>query len=71
MAIAIPGELKGFETVHRLFGSKMSWESLFESTIKLCEKGAKVSERLEINLKNHEDMIKNDKLLRYNEKLRA
>jgi len=65
MAIAIPGELKGYSTIYNLYGGGVPWESLFEPTIKLCEEGMTISERLEINLNNHEDLIKNDLLLRY------
>lgn len=65
MAVAIPGELKGYSTIYKLYGGKVSWESLFEPTIKLCENGIKISERLELNMRNHEDLIKNDPFLRY------
>jgi len=65
LSIAVPGELKGYSTIYDLYGSgKISWESLFEPTIKLCENGIKISNRLEINMKNHEDLIKNDPFLR-------
>ncbi|KAL4132607.1 hypothetical protein QTP88_009731 [Uroleucon formosanum] len=64
LAVAVPGELKGYSTIYNLYGGKVSWKSLFEPTIKLCENGITISERLELNMKNHEDMIKNDTLLR-------
>ncbi|XP_026813149.1 glutathione hydrolase 1 proenzyme-like isoform X1 [Rhopalosiphum maidis] len=64
MAVAVPGELKGYSTIYNLYSSGVSWESLFEPTIKLCEEGMKISERLAKNLNNHEDLIKNDMLLR-------
>lgn len=70
LAVAVPGELKGYSTIYDLYGSgKISWESLFEPTIKLCENGIKISDRLEINMKNHEELIKNDPFLRYDEKI--
>ncbi|VVC34645.1 Hypothetical protein CINCED_3A012630 [Cinara cedri] len=62
-AIAVPGELKGYSTIYELYGGGVPWESLFEPTIRLCEDGIKVSERLEKSIKNHEDLIKNDTLL--------
>lgn len=65
MAVAVPGELKGYSTIYNLYGGGVSWESLFEPTIKLCEEGITISERLAINLKSHEYLIKNDLLLRY------
>jgi len=66
LAVAIPGELKGYFTVHNLYGGNVSWASLFEPTIKLCEEGMLISKRLEISLKNEEELIKNDPMLRYN-----
>ncbi|XP_022182527.1 gamma-glutamyltranspeptidase 1-like isoform X2 [Myzus persicae] len=64
LAVAIPGELKGYSTIYKLYGGKVSWESLFEPTIKLCENGIKISERLALNMRNHEELIKNDPFLR-------
>lgn len=64
MAVAIPGELKGYATIFKLYGSGVSWESLFEPTIKLCEEGMTISKRLAVNMNNHEDIIKNDTTLR-------
>ncbi|XP_025200825.1 glutathione hydrolase 1 proenzyme-like isoform X1 [Melanaphis sacchari] len=65
LAVAVPGELKGYWTIYNLYGSgKVSWPSLFEPTIKLCENGIKISSRLELNMINHEDLIKNDPFLR-------
>jgi len=70
LAVAVPGELKGYSKIFNLYGSgKVSWKSLFEPTIMLCENGIKISNRLETNLKNHEELIKNDPFLRYNEKI--
>lgn len=65
----MPGELKGFSTIYNLYGGGVSWESLFEPTIRLCEDGIEVSERLAINIKNNIAVIKNDTLLRYNTRL--
>ncbi|XP_027844957.2 scoloptoxin SSD14-like isoform X2 [Aphis gossypii] len=65
LAIAVPGELKGYSTIFKSYGSgKVSWKSLFEPTIELCENGIQISDRLEINMKNHEELIKNDPFLR-------
>ncbi|XP_027844972.1 scoloptoxin SSD14-like isoform X3 [Aphis gossypii] len=65
MAVAVPGELKGYSTIYNLYGGGVvSWKSLFEPAIKLCEEGMTISERLAKNLHNHEDLIKNDLLLR-------
>ncbi|KAE9545004.1 hypothetical protein AGLY_000547 [Aphis glycines] len=65
LAIAVPGELKGYSTIFKLYGSgKVSWKSLFEPTIELCKNGIQISDRLELNMKNHEELIKNDPFLR-------
>lgn len=69
LAVAVPGELKGYSTIFKLYGGKVSWKSLFEPTIKLCENGIKISERLQLNMRNHEDMIKNDPFLRHDDKI--
>lgn len=65
MAAAVPGELKGYSTIYNLYGGDVSWSSLFEPTIQLCEEGMLISERLGLSLKAEEDLIKNDPMLRY------
>jgi gamma-glutamyltranspeptidase/glutathione hydrolase/leukotriene-C4 hydrolase len=67
LAVAIPGAFKGYETIYKAFGGGVSWESLFEPTIKLCEEGIKISEHLELTLETDEAMIKRDPMLRYND----
>lgn len=67
MAVAVPGELKGYSTIYSLYGGQVSWSSLFEPTIKLCEEGMVISERLGSSLKSEEELIKNDPMLRYRE----
>jgi len=69
LAVAVPGALKGYSTIYDLYGGHVSWQSLFEPTIKLCEEGMLISNRLEIALKADEDLIKNDPMLRYSESL--
>ncbi|XP_050439961.1 scoloptoxin SSD14-like [Adelges cooleyi] len=59
LAIAIPGELKGYWTVYNKYGGGVTWSSLFEPTIKQCEEGIVVSQRLATNLARYEDLIKN------------
>ncbi|XP_060862916.1 scoloptoxin SSD14-like [Metopolophium dirhodum] len=64
LAVAVPGELKGYSTIYNLYGGHVSWPSLFEPTIQLCEEGMLISNRLELGLKAEEDLIKNDPMLR-------
>jgi len=60
----VPGAIKGYEAIYDLYGGGVSWQSLFEPTIKLCEEGMKVSKILETSLKSFERLIKNDTVLR-------
>ncbi|XP_050430894.1 scoloptoxin SSD14-like [Adelges cooleyi] len=65
LAIAIPGELKGYWTVFNKYGSgEVTWSSLFEPTIKQCEEGIAVSQRLAKNMANNEELIKNSTTLK-------
>ncbi|XP_050429822.1 scoloptoxin SSD14-like isoform X2 [Adelges cooleyi] len=58
LAIAVPGELQGYWTIYNKYGGKVTWSSLFEPTIKLCEEGIVVSRRLANTLARYEDLIK-------------
>lgn len=68
MAVAVPGAFRGYEAIYKAHGGGVSWESLFEPTIKLCEEGIKISEHLELTLETDEAVIKRDPMLRYNHK---
>jgi len=65
LAVGVPGAFKGYSDIYKLYGGGVSWESLFEPTIKLCEDGIKISKHLEISLKDDVELIKNDPMLRY------
>jgi gamma-glutamyltranspeptidase/glutathione hydrolase/leukotriene-C4 hydrolase len=42
LAIAVPGELRGYHAAHQRFG-KLEWAKLIEPSIELCEKGYQMS----------------------------
>lgn len=65
MAVAVLGAFKGYSDIYRLYGGGVSWASLFEPTIQLCENGMKISKHLEISLKDDVELIKADPMLRY------
>lgn len=66
MAVAVPGELKGYATIYKLYGGGVSWQSLFEPTIQLCEYGMEINRHLHISLKARETtLIQNDPMIRY------
>ncbi|XP_036382052.1 glutathione hydrolase 5 proenzyme-like [Megalops cyprinoides] len=50
--IGIPGEIRGYEEAHRLYG-KLKFSDLFQPAIKLAKEGVKVSRFLGIHLKEH------------------
>jgi len=70
LAVGVLGAFKGYSEIYKLYGGGVSWESLFEPTIKLCDYGIKISKHLEISLKDDVELIKADPMLRYNNILR-
>ncbi|XP_045115209.1 scoloptoxin SSD14-like isoform X2 [Portunus trituberculatus] len=39
LAVAVPGELRGYRELYTRFGGRLPWRDLLEPTIKLCEEG--------------------------------
>lgn len=60
LAVAVPGELRGYKKLYDKFGGKIPWADLIEPTIKLCEDGHKVNWHMARALKSTEDSIKNE-----------
>lgn len=65
LAVGVLGAFKGYSDIYKLYGGGVSWESLFEPTIKLCEDGIRISKHLEISLEDDVELIKADPMLRY------
>jgi gamma-glutamyltranspeptidase/glutathione hydrolase/leukotriene-C4 hydrolase len=64
LAIATPGELLAYRTAYEQFGGGVSWSTLFNPTIRLCEKGFHVSRALAYAIKQNKQFILNDTQLR-------
>uniref|UniRef100_A0A182T2W5 Gamma-glutamyltransferase n=1 Tax=Anopheles maculatus TaxID=74869 RepID=A0A182T2W5_9DIPT len=63
LAVAVPGELKGYWTLHQQYG-RLEWKELVEPTIRLCRDGHLVTGYLERILKGREERIRNEPTLR-------
>lgn len=57
MAIAVPGQVKGYYALHRKYG-RLKWADLLNPAIKLCESGHIVNRELANDLKTREDEIR-------------
>ncbi len=66
LSIATPGELLAYRKAYEEFGGGVSWSTLFNPTIRLCEKGFNVSHALAYAIKKNKKFIINDKQLRFN-----
>ncbi|VVC34643.1 Hypothetical protein CINCED_3A018712 [Cinara cedri] len=65
LPVAVPGEVKGYAKIYELFGGGVSWESLFQPAIDLCEKGMTISRHLGVSLRARENsFIQYDPLFR-------
>ena len=55
-AIAVPGELRGFEMAHRRYG-KLPWNELFEPADQIAEDGFTISETIADAIENTKSKI--------------
>ena len=63
LAIAIPGEIKGYYEAWKIFGH-LPWPALFEPTIKLCKEGYRISSSLGGTIYRYRTSIAKDPNLR-------
>ncbi|CAF1183876.1 unnamed protein product [Adineta steineri] len=64
LSIGTPGELLAYRKAYELFGGGVSWSTLFQPTIRLCEKGFNVSRTLAFAINQNKKHIINDTQLR-------
>ncbi|UJR24668.1 hypothetical protein I4U23_006041 [Adineta vaga] len=64
LAIGTPGELLAYRKAYDQFGGGVLWSSLFMPTIRLCERGFKVSGALAFAINQNKEHILNDTQLR-------
>lgn len=56
MAVAVPGELKGFAELHQRYG-RLNWADLVRPTVDLCRNGFKVTQFLAMDLQKYKSTI--------------
>ncbi|XP_014287636.1 glutathione hydrolase 1 proenzyme isoform X2 [Halyomorpha halys] len=57
LAVAVPGEIKGYWEMYKKYGGKAPWKELFVDAIKMCEEGIPVSKPLAGYIMNNRDGI--------------
>ncbi|XP_076762320.1 glutathione hydrolase 1 proenzyme isoform X2 [Xylocopa sonorina] len=62
LAVAIPGELLGYQEAHNKYG-KLPWSELFKPTISLCQSGSYVTDYLAAHLRSKESLIRAEESL--------
>ncbi|KAB0792868.1 hypothetical protein PPYR_14827 [Photinus pyralis] len=63
LAVAVPGELRGYWYAHKRFGV-LPWKEILEPVIDLCKQGNRVTPYMERTYKNNEWQIRKDPGLR-------
>lgn len=64
MAVAVPGELKGYWYLHQKYGD-LPWKDLVQPTIDLCRSGIYITEYLARVFLLKVDLLYADPVLRY------
>lgn len=64
LAVAVPGELKGYWALHQKYG-KLPWAELFVEAIRQCEEGIEAAPFVQKCLKQYEALVMNSPSLRY------
>lgn len=64
LAVAVPGELRGYRELYERFGGNLPWAELLEPTIKLCEDGHLVNWHMARALKFNAEDIKKEPSMR-------
>ncbi|XP_067911726.1 glutathione hydrolase 1 proenzyme-like [Heterodontus francisci] len=62
LAIAVPGEIRGYQLAHQRYG-RLPWKRLFEPSIKLAKEGFPISQALGNAIKKYKEDIEKDSSL--------
>lgn len=63
LAIAVPGELRGYGELHRVYG-RLPWRELVKPTADLCRRGHRVNAYMARVLRSYSDRIKAEPSMR-------
>ncbi|CAG4965096.1 unnamed protein product [Parnassius apollo] len=63
LAIAVPGELRGYGELHRVYG-RLPWDELVKPAAELCREGHRVNEYMGRVLRSYSDRIKAEPSMR-------
>ncbi|RZB39538.1 G glu transpept domain containing protein, partial [Asbolus verrucosus] len=64
LAVAIPGELRGYWEAYKKYGGKVPWRDLVQPTIDLCKNGILVTEFLASVYSSQQNQLYKDPILR-------